>query len=197
MSGYIQVDTLKAAADTLSKVQEKSESSWILHHILDSNSLDFDPFGTINLPQIHLLGLDISITKHVVYMWVVSVFLFLTFYFASKSYRKSKVPKGVSNMLELLVVFVRDEIARPTIGKGYEKFLPYLLTVFFFILTCNFLGLIPYGSTVTSNISVTASLATLSFIVIQVGGINKNGPFGYFKGLIPHGIPVFLMDNLC
>ena len=193
MSGYIQVDTLKAAADTLSKVQEKSESSWILHHILDSNSLDFDPFGTINLPQIHLLGLDISITKHVVYMWVVSVFLFLTFYFASKSYRKSKVPKGVSNMLELLVVFVRDEIARPTIGKGYEKFLPYLLTVFFFILTCNFLGLIPYGSTVTSNISVTASLATLSFIVIQVGGMIKNGPFGYFKGLIPHGIPVFLI----
>jgi F-type H+-transporting ATPase subunit a len=193
MSGYIQVDTLKAAADTLSKVQEKSESSWILHHILDSNSLDFDPFGTINLPQIHLLGLDISITKHVVYMWVVSVFLFLTFYFASKSYRKSKVPKGVSNMLELLVVFVRDEIARPTIGKGYEKFLPYLLTVFFFILTCNFLGLIPYGSTVTSNISVTASLATLSFIVIQAGGMIKNGPFGYFKGLIPHGIPVFLI----
>jgi F-type H+-transporting ATPase subunit a len=193
MSGYYQVDTLKAAADTLSKVQEKSESSWILHHILDSKSLDFDPFGTINLPQIHLFGFDISITKYVVYMWVVSVFLFLIFYFASKSYRKSKVPKGVSNLLELLVVFVRDEIARPTIGMGYEKFLPYLLTVFFFILTCNFLGLIPYCSTVTSNISVTASLAALSFIMIQAGGMIKNGPLGYFKGLIPHGIPIFLI----
>jgi F-type H+-transporting ATPase subunit a len=93
----------------------------------------------------------------------------------------------------LLIVFVRDEIAHPTIGKGYEKFLPYLLTVFFFILTCNFLGLIPYGSTATSNISVTATLAILSFIVIQAGGIIKNGLIGYFKGLIPLGVPVFLL----
>jgi F-type H+-transporting ATPase subunit a len=193
MSGNIQVDTLKITADTLANVKEKSESSWILHHILDSKTLDFDPFGIINLPQIHLFGLDLSITKHVVYMWFVSLLLIVTFYFVSKSYRKSKIPRGVTNVAELLVIFVRDEIARPTIGNGYEKFLPYLLTVFFFILTCNFFGLIPYGSTVTSNISVTATLATLSFIVIQAGGMIKNGPLGYFKGLIPHGIPVFLI----
>jgi F-type H+-transporting ATPase subunit a len=193
MSGYIQVDTLKIAADTLLVHKEKSESSWILHHILDSKYIDFDPFGIINLPQIHLFGFDLSITKHVVFMWIASLFLFIIFYFASKSYRKSKIPKGISNALELLVVFVRDEIARPTIGRGYEKFLPYLLTLFFFILTCNFLGLIPYGGTATSNISVTASLAILSFLVIQVSGIAKNGIFGYFKGLIPHGIPLFVL----
>jgi F-type H+-transporting ATPase subunit a len=103
------------------------------------------------------------------------------------------VPKGVSNFTEVLILFVRDEIAKPTIGKGYEKFLPYLLTAFFFILTCNFLGLLPYGSTATGNIAVTATLATLSFIVIQLGGIKHNGFFGYFKGLLPHGLPAWLI----
>ena len=88
---------------------------------------------------------------------------------------------------------MRDEIAKITIGKGYEKFLPYLLTVFFFILTCNFLGLIPGSATATSNISVTVTLAVISFIVIQVGGMMKNGAWGYFKGLIPHGIPSWLL----
>jgi F-type H+-transporting ATPase subunit a len=193
MSGNIQIDSLKAAADTLSKAQEKSESGWILHHILDAKYLDFDPFGKIPLPQIHLFGIDLSITKHVIFIWLACLILIITFYFASKAYKKSRIPKGVSNLVELLIVFVRDEIARPTIGKGYEKFLPYLLTVFFFILTCNFLGLLPYGSTATSNISVTATLATISFVVIQAGGIIKNGLFGYFKGLIPHGVPVFLL----
>jgi len=99
------------------------------------------------------------------------------------------VPKGFVNFFEILVIFVRDEIAKPTIGHGYQKFLPYLLTAFFFILFSNFLGLIPFTATVTSNIAVTATLAILSFFVIQLGGIQKNGLAGYFKGLIPHGIP--------
>ena len=60
-------------------------------------------------------------------------------------------------------------------------------------MTCNFIGLIPYGSTATSNISVTATLAIISFIVIQAGGMMKNGIFGYFKGLVPHGMPIWLL----
>jgi F-type H+-transporting ATPase subunit a len=68
-----------------------------------------------------------------------------------------------------------------------------LLTVFFFILTCNFIGLIPFGATATGNIAVTATLATISFFVIQLGGIMKNGLFGYFKGLLPHGLPTWLI----
>ncbi len=193
MSGNIQADSVKAVVDTLSKSQEKSDSGWILHHILDGNYLDFPPFGKIYLPQIHLLGYDISITRHVIFMWIAAAILISIFLLVSKRYKKSFVPHGVSNIVELLVVFVRDEIARPTIGKGYEKFLPYLLTAFFFILTCNFIGLVPYGATATSNISVTATLAILSFIVIQVGGMIKNGPVGYFKGLIPHGVPFWLL----
>jgi F-type H+-transporting ATPase subunit a len=71
--------------------------------------------------------------------------------------------------------------------------MPYLLTVFFFILFGNFLGLIPYSATFTSNLAVTATLAVLTFIVTQLGGIRSNGFIGYFKGLIPHGIPSWML----
>jgi len=185
----IITDTVKTALDAT----KKQDTSWIMHHVLDARELDFSPFGVIHLPQLHLFGIDISITKHVVFMWLALLILVVTFIFVARSYRKSLIPRGITNLTEVLIVFVRDEIARPTIGKGNERFLPYLLTAFFFILTCNFLGLIPYGSTATSNIAVTATLATISFIVIQAGGMMKNGVFGYFKGLIPHGIPMWLL----
>ncbi len=187
-------DTLKTVADTLQTVKSGAQDTgWIMHHVLDAREIDLTPFGVIHLPQIHLFGIDVTPTKHVVFMWIAVILLILAFIAATRSYKKSLVPKGVTNLLEVLIVFVRDEIAKPTIGHGYERFLPYLLTVFFFILTCNFLGLIPYGATATSNISVTATLATISFAVIQLGGIFKNGLFGYFKGLIPHGIPFWLL----
>ncbi|MFC2133277.1 F0F1 ATP synthase subunit A [Bacteroidota bacterium] len=186
-------DSLQVASDSLHAVADKStDTSWIMHHILDAKELEI-PFGVIHLPEIHLFGIDISITKHVVFMWLALIFLVVTLWYAAKSYKKSRVPKGVTNFMEVLIVYVRDEIARPTIGAGYERFMPYLLTIFFFILTCNFLGLVPYGSTATSNISVTATLAILSFFAIQIGGVMKNGFLGYFKGLIPHGIPVWLL----
>ncbi|MEI7812336.1 MAG: F0F1 ATP synthase subunit A [Ignavibacteria bacterium] len=194
MISYIQADTAKVAQDTLSHAQSgNSDSSWILHHILDAKYLDFEPFGKIPLPEIHIFGMDISITRHVVFMWLAVLLLILIFSYVSKSYKKSKTPKGFANLMELLVVFVRDDIAKPAIGKGFEKFLPYLLTVFFFILASNFIGLFPYSATATSNISVTATLAVISFIVIQAGGMMKNGVFGYFRGLIPHGVPVWLL----
>jgi F-type H+-transporting ATPase subunit a len=183
------VDSVK----TVAEAGAKKDTGWIMHHVLDARSLDFSPFGMIQLPQFHLFGMDLSITKHLVFMWISSIVLIAIFVHISKVYKRSLVPHGVTNLSEILIIFVRDEIAKPTIGKGYEKFLPYLLTAFFFILTCNFIGLIPYGSTATSNISVTATLAVISFIVIQIGGMMKNGIFGYFKGLVPHGMPIWLL----
>ncbi len=184
----------KIIEDTVKTVHSGSQDTgWIMHHVLDANELELPFIGMVKLPEIHFLGLDLSITKHVVFMWIAAVILILTFIKVSKSYKKSLIPKGVSNFMEVLILFVRDEIVKPTIGHGHEKFLPYLLTVFFFILTCNFLGLIPYGSTATGNIAVTATLATISFFVIQIGGIMKNGIFGYFKGLLPHGLPFWLI----
>jgi F-type H+-transporting ATPase subunit a len=185
-------DTL-AVHDTLTTHSESGGSDWILHHIMDSNYLDFEPFGTIPLPQIQLMGMDISITKHVFFMWVVSGILILILSIVAKSYKKSLIPKGLTNFLEIIIVFVRDEIVKPTIGHGYEKFLPYLLTVFFFILFSNFIGLIPFTATVTSNIAVTATLAAFTFIATQLGGVMHHGFFGYFKGLIPPGMPAALL----
>jgi F-type H+-transporting ATPase subunit a len=189
----MDLNTTKVIQDTLHQAKGDVGSDWIMHHVLDSHTLDIAPFGSIPLPHLSLFGLDISITKHVVFMWLVVILLIIAFKIAANSYKKSRVPHGFANFIEVLIVFVRDEIAMPTIGKGYEKFLPYLLTVFFFILFSNFVGLVPNGSTVTSNISVTTTLAILSFIVIQAGGIMKNGVLGYFKGLIPSGVPAWLL----
>ncbi len=186
---YTVSDTLGA---TTTKASE-SGNDWILHHILDGQELELPFIGSIHLPHIELFGIDFSITRHVVFMWVAFIILVAIFYAVRKSYEKSKVPSGLTNVMEIMILFVKDEIVKPTIGKGYEKFLPFLLTVFFFILTSNFLGLIPYSATVTSNISITASLAIISFLVMQIGGILNNGFLGYFKGLVPHGVPIWLI----
>ena len=179
--------------DSLKNTKSESGSDWILHHVMDGNYLDFSPFFKIYLPHFELFGLDLSITRHVLFMWLGAVLLFVVMTRVAKAYKTSFIPKGFTNFWELFIIFVRDEIARPTIGKGYEKFLPYLLTAFFFILFGNFLGLIPFSATFTSNIAVTTTMAVFSFLVIQYGGIRSNGILGYFKGLIPHGVPVFLV----
>ncbi|MBI9070436.1 MAG: F0F1 ATP synthase subunit A [Melioribacteraceae bacterium] len=186
-------NTNTTVTDSVATVEKSSDTGWIMHHILDSHEIEIPFIGQVPLPHIEFFGIDISITKHVVFMWLACLILIGIFYFVSKSYQKSRIPTGISNLFEILIVFVRDDIVKPTIGKGYEKFLPFLLTIFFFILVCNFIGLVPYGATATSNISVTATLAIISFIVIQAGGMIKNGPFGYFKGLIPHGVPAWLI----
>jgi F-type H+-transporting ATPase subunit a len=180
------------AADTINTIKSENDSGWILEHVMDGNYLDFSPFLKVYLPT-EIFGLDISITRHVVFMWLASILMFIIFVSVARSYKKSLVPRGFTNFWEVFILFVRDEIAKPTIGKGYETFLPYLLTAFFFILFGNFLGLIPFSATFTSNISVTATLATLTFIMIQIGGIKNNGLIGYLKGLVPHGVPIFLL----
>jgi F-type H+-transporting ATPase subunit a len=188
---YLQNTALYA--DTLKSEGQQGGSDWILHHVQDANYVDFEPIGTIHLPHIELFGLDISITKHVFFMWVVSLLLLVFLTLVAGKYKKSLVPTGVSNFFEMIILFIRDDIVRPTIGKGYESFLPYLLTIFFFILFSNIFGLVPYAVTVTSNIAVTATLAGMTFVVTQLGGIKQYGLFGYFKGLIPQGMPLGIL----
>lgn len=193
MAANNTIDTLKAAADTLDSAG-KSDSGWILHHVLDGREIELPFLGYFHIPQIPpVFGIDITPTKHVVFMLITAFLVFITFYVVARSYKKSLVPKRLANFFEVLIVFVRDKIAEPTIGKAYKTFLPFLLTMFFFILFGNFLGLIPFSATFTSNIAVTATLAIISFLMIQLGGIKQNGFFGYFKGLVPHGIPVLLL----
>jgi F-type H+-transporting ATPase subunit a len=193
LTAVSSLDTAKVIADSV-EITGKADSGWIMHHVLDGKEIELPFLGYIHIPQFPtLFGIDLTPTKHVIFMWLAAILVFLIAITVSRQYRSSLIPKRVSNLFEIFIIFVRDEIAVPTLGKNYYKFLPFLLTLFFFILFGNFLGLIPYSATFTSNIAVTATLAIISFIMIQLGGIRQNGFFGYFKGLVPHGIPVVLL----
>ena len=116
---------------------------------------------------------DISITKNVVGLLLATVLLFLGFTALAKTYKASpnNLPKGVGRVLEPLVIYVRDEMARPNIGeKKYKKYMPYLLSVFFLIFLLNLLGLTPLGLNVTGNISVTVCLALFTFLYVNLSG---------------------------
>lgn len=117
---------------------------------------------------------DFSLTKNVVSMILVCLFLFWLFRKAAKAYatREGKAPKGVQSLLETVVVFLRDEVAVPFIGHKWEKFFPFLLSVFFFILGLNLFGQVPFfgGSNVTGSLGVTMVLAILAFLVTNISG---------------------------
>lgn len=116
---------------------------------------------------------DISITKNVVGLLLATVLLFLGFTALAKTYKSSpnNLPKGIARALEPLVIYVRDEMARPNIGeKKYKKYMPYLLSVFFLIFLLNLLGLTPLGLNVTGNISVTVCLALFTFLYVNFSG---------------------------
>lgn len=140
--------------------------------------------------------LDLSITKNVAGIFLAFILLFLLFRAAARAYERQGVaaPKGLQNVLETLILFVRDEIAKPSIGPKYEKFLPYLLTVFFFIFTCNLLGLIPFigGFNITGNIAVTLTLAAFTFLLTSL-----NGNASYWSHIFwPPGVPKVLYPLL-
>ncbi|MHC5353183.1 F0F1 ATP synthase subunit A [Myroides sp. LJL115] len=120
--------------------------------------------------------LDFSITKNVASLMFTTVLLFIMFLGLAKTYKNgpNNLPKGFSRALEPLVIYVRDEMAIPNIGKDkYKKFMPYLLSVFFLIFLLNLLGLTPLGFNVTGSITVTACLAIFTFIITQISG-NKD-----------------------
>jgi F-type H+-transporting ATPase subunit a len=109
---------------------------------------------------------DISITKNVLVAILVGLIIFFIFRSLAKQYKTRSIPKGFGRVLEPLVIYVRDEIAKPNIGeKKYRKFIGYLLTVFFFIWIANLLGLTPLGTNLTGNIAVTFGLALLTYLI--------------------------------
>ncbi len=159
---------------------EELGADFIMHHITDHVIYD-----------LHVLGFDLSITKHVLMMWIASAILIVLL---TAAFRKPKmVPSGLANFFESIIVYLQDEVMRPYLGEHSRKYAPYLLTAFFFILLCNLLGLVPGSATATSNISVTIGLALLTFVTVQAAGIKNHGLVGYFKGLIPPGLPIFIL----
>jgi F-type H+-transporting ATPase subunit a len=118
--------------------------------------------------------LNFSITKNVASMLLAVLILFLILRKVAKSYRKNNgVPKGVQAFIEPLILFVRDDVAKPNIGHNYKKYLPYLLTLFFFILINNLLGLLPGAANVTGNIALTLVLSVFTMLITNFSG-NKN-----------------------
>jgi len=120
---------------------------------------------------------DASITKSVFGLFLVLTLMLLLFRSAAKSYerRPGQAPTGLANFLEPLIIFLRDDVARPSIGKEADRFMPFLLTIFFFILFSNLLGLVPFigGFNITGTLGVTIVLATLVFLITNFSG-NKH-----------------------
>ncbi len=135
--------------------------------------------------------IDISLTKTATGILLTVFIMFFVFLSIAKAYKRNpnEAPKGMQSLMEPIILFVRDEIAKPSVGPRYEAFLPYLLTIFFFIWTANMLGLIPFigGFNVTGNIAVTLVLALFTFIITNVSG-NKY----YWKHIFAPDIPIAL-----
>jgi F-type H+-transporting ATPase subunit a len=103
------------------------------------------------------------------------------------------VPGRLRSALEVMVLFIRDDVARKAIKINPDYYVGYLLSTFFFILGMNLVGLIPGAATATGNIGVTAGLALMAFLMIQYAGIREHGIFGHAKNLAPHGLPVMIL----
>lgn len=129
--------------------------------------------------------LDVTLTKHTFWMMVGALVMVLLFAFGANRNPKQPVPHGArQNILEMLVLFVRNEIAIPNIGaEAGPRYVPYLLSIFFFVLTLNLLGLVPWASTATGNLGVTLALALCTFILTQIAGIRAAGLGGYLAHL--------------
>lgn len=163
----------------------------IVHHLADSHELELAPFGTIHLPEFHILGIDASITKFTVYMWLAAALMLLVFLPMAR--RRGAVYTGLYNFFEALIVYVRDEIVYANIGREDGRpYVPFIATLFFFILFMNLIGLVPFGGTATGNLAVTGVLAVAAMLVIQASGFIANGPVKYARSLMPEGVPMFL-----
>lgn len=139
---------------------------------------------------------DFSLTRNVVQMFLALILLVVLLLSIASKYKagigRHKAPTGWQNAIEPVVTFIRDEVAKPALGHKYEKYLPYLLTIFFFILINNIIGLVPGTANVTGNIAFTAVLGVVSFIVITVSG-NKHYWGHIFWPPVPHGIKFIMI----
>jgi F-type H+-transporting ATPase subunit a len=176
---------------------------------------------SIDHPLIHLpkvWGIDFSVTKHVLMLWIVAATLFIVVTWMVRRYIKQDrlIPTGFMNALEVVVEFIRDTIAQPNVGnKWLATYTPLFLTLFLFILAANAIGLIPVfdvlsllnhtvlhlpeesflarmlhgGVTVTGNFNVTAALATITFATIIIAGARAHGFVQHWKNMIPRGLP--------
>ena len=194
---------------------EPSLSDVMLHHVSDGYVLEFPgvcadhahpeqgarfswecevdlrkTFGDSLVFHLGSTTIDMTPSKHLVMLWLASIVLVVAFGVSMRN--RNLVPKGLYNFLEMLVQFVRKEIAIPNIGKAdADRFVPYLCTAFFFILFVNLFGLIPWAATATGNVGVTLALALFTFVITQYAAIKAQGLGGYLSHLTG-GVAVWL-----
>lgn len=206
LQGTAQAAQEHGAADSGPDLQ-----GMLMHHLLDGAELEFQVLGVgpvIHLPHfdpVHIgpLTLDLSPTKHVVFLFLsalICLAIFLPIGRAMKNKYSDRAPTGLANAMEAMVLYFRDEVVRRNIGHGADAYTGYILTLFFFILFMNLLGLVPFGATATGNFMVTGALALVTFVVTEISGMRALGFSGYMgtifyapKGLNPAGTAIMLV----
>ncbi|MBM4182733.1 MAG: F0F1 ATP synthase subunit A [Gemmatimonadetes bacterium] len=191
----------QSAASSGGASESPDVAGMLLHHLLDAPEVEFTILGrgfVWHLPQfapIHIGGLtiDLSPTKHVVFLVLAAILCLAVFIPVAGALKKrgtNKAPTGFANAVEALVIYFRDEIVRRNIGHGADGYTGYILSLFFFILFMNMMGLIPFGSTATGNFMVTGALAAVTLVVVEISGMRALGFKGYLGTIfvIPHGI---------
>jgi F-type H+-transporting ATPase subunit a len=188
----------------------------ITPHITDSHCLEVPSFPKfwappheVELPRwtpLHIgsVEIDMSPTKHVVMLLLAAVLVSLIMILTARSHARHTHaigrPKGFAAGLEAMVLYIRQEVAIPNLGPHGEGYAPFILALFFFILTANLLGLLPFMSTATGNVSVTATLAIITFLVVEIAGMRAQG-LGYLNTIfywnkdlpLPMRIPMFFI----
>ena len=167
-------------------------------HVLDPGAKQVVLGADGHASNAHRPKFDLSITRNVFMMWVSIALLLFIFLSASRRYKKSEnyVPSGIASFVEPLIVFVRDEIGKPMIGEQkYDRYMPYLLTVFFFIWINNIFGLIPIlnGANLSGNIAFTFTLATLTFIITTFSANKNYWEHIFWMPGLPVPMKIFLM----
>lgn len=158
-------------------------------HVADNDHIGiFETAGwVIHLPTIHLLGQEVPI-KFLLLITLCALIVGGTMMWLGSKMQSGEPPRGkLWNLVESLLFFVRDKIARPGVGEhDADKYLPYLTTLFLFIFSMNLIGMFPFSASPTASIMVTGALAVVSFFVIHVSGLKELGLQGYLKTFIPH-----------
>jgi len=172
-----------------------------LSHVVDGPTIDLPFLPEWHIPPIHVGSYVFQPTRFMVMELVVALLMLLVMIPLARHVARvgKHVPRGpLNNLAEALLLFVRDGIARPSIGgHDADKFLPYLWTVFFFVLFSNLLGLFPGGASATGNINVTAVLALMTLGTVILAGMRQMGPVGFWLGLVPHlDVPAWLKPFL-
>ena len=169
----------------------------IRHHVTNAPISEESIFAPI---ANFLNTYSIPFNKHVLMLWIAALVTMVVSLWATRRYRKNinAQPKGLSHIYEMLIDFIKQEIVIPNVGTNHaNRWIPLAASFFVFILTCNFLGLIPFfeklggggGATPTGNFGVTLGLSMITFFAIIIAGTLKHGFIGHWKNMIPSGVP--------